>query len=286
LVRKKTKYLHLGLQIYILKSFASKASFNGLLMPDWFSIVIVNVGTFSIAVNNGAITVKENELLVIPIQSSCEIIIISDPLQLSLLSFTSEFVLKNSIRKPYIGYFEFFIAHLSSKILLKDKHLLLLTNLFAMLDSKMVRSNSHVFKNETILFSFNLLLYELAALYYKSTWHRSVHHTQKEKVTLQFLKILEKNCKEQHGVKFYADSLCISTDYLSKIVRQITEKTAKQFIEEALVLEAKILLQNHQLTIMDIAAELQFSSSSFFSTFFKKHTSFSPSQYRFRLNFD
>jgi AraC family transcriptional activator of pobA len=285
LVSKNSKYRHLGLQVYIFESFASKITFNELFMLDRFSILIVNSGSLSIQINNREVTVLENELLVVPTRSSCEILIMSDQLQICLLSFTPEFAFENSIRRPHIGYFEFFITKLSSKIFLMNKDMVLLIDLFILLDSKVLRSSTHIFKNETILFSFNLLLYELAGMYHRSSWHISVQHTKKEKLVMQFITILEMNCRKQHSVKFYADTLLVTTDHLSKTVKQVTQKTAKQFIEQAIVLEAKILLQNKHLTILYIAEELEFSNSSFFSFFFKKHTSLSPSEYRFRLNF-
>lgn len=254
-------------------------------MLDRFSILLVNLGSLSMAINSREVTVFENELLVIPIRSSCEVLIISNQLQICLLSFTSEFAFENSIRRPYIGYFEFFITKLSSKILLKNKEVILLINLFALLNNKVLRPNAHIFKNEIILFSFNLLLYELAGIYHKHAGEISIRHTRKEKLTLQFFKILEMNCKQEHSVKFYADTLDVTRDHLSKTVKQVTEKTAKQFIEQAIVLEAKILLHNYNLTILDISEELQFSNPSSFSTFFKRHTFLSPSQYRLRLNF-
>jgi AraC family transcriptional activator of pobA len=285
LVSKNSKYRHLGLQVYIFESVTSKIAFGGLFMLDWFSILVVNSGSLSMAINNREVSLFENELIVIPTRSSCEVLIISNPLQICLLSFTSDFAFENSIRRPYIGYFEFFISKLSSKIFLKNKEVVLLVDLFILLNSKVLRSSTHIFKNEIILFSFNLLLYELAGIYHKSTWYITVKHSRKEKLVLQFFKILEMNCKQEHSVKFYADTLGVTTDHLSKTVKQVTEKTAKQFIDQAIVLEAKILLHNNHLTILDISEELQFGNSSFFSTFFKRHTSLSPSEYRLRLNF-
>uniref|UniRef100_UPI001ED8E43D helix-turn-helix domain-containing protein n=1 Tax=Flavobacterium sp. UGB4466 TaxID=2730889 RepID=UPI001ED8E43D len=131
----------------------------------------------------------------------------------------------------------------------------------------------------------NLLLYELARIYHKSYWHKPRQHSKKEMLVIQFFKILEINCREQHSVKYYANTLAVTTDHLSKTVKQVTEKTAKRFIEEAIVLEAKILLHDDHLTILSIAEELQFTDSSSFSNFFKRHTSQSPSQYRSQLNF-
>ena len=285
MVRKNSKYGHIGLQVYIFEKLTSKIDFSKLLNEDHFSILLVNSGSLFIQINDKEVTVSGNEILVIPRRTPCEILVMSNQLQICLLSFTTDFVFENSIRRPHIGYFEFFITKLSSKIFLKNKDVALLIDSFILINNKVLHPRSHIYKNEIILFSFNLVMYELAGIYHRSSWHIAVKHSKKEKLVIQFFKILEMNCKEQHSVKYYANTLEVTTDHLSKTVKQVTEKTAKQFIEEAIVLEAKILLQNNHLTILYISEELQFSNSSSFSTFFKRHTSLSPSEYRTRLNF-
>ena len=284
MVSKKSKYCKIGLQVYIFEKFTSKKAVSKLFKLDHFSILIVNSGSLSIQINDIEVTILENEILVVPKKTSCEILVMSDQLQICLLSFTTEFAFENSIRRPHIRYFEFFITKLSSKIFLKNKDIVLLIDLLILLNSKVLRSSSYVFKDEIVLFSFNLLLYELAGIYHRSSWNISLQHSKREKLVLQFFKILEMNCRKQHSVKYYANNLGINTDHFSKIIKQVTEKTAKQLIEEAIAMEAKVLLQNNHLTILYIAEELHFSNSSAFSTFFKRHTSLSPSEYRLQLN--
>lgn len=285
LENKNSKYHYIGLQVYLFESFTSKIAFNELLVDDRFSILIVNFGSLCIQINNRKIDLSANELIVIPKRARCEILIMSDQLQICKLSFTSEFASQNSIRWPHIGYFEFFITQISSKIFLNNKDVILLVDSFKLLNSKLLSTNTDIFKNDKLLFSFNLLLYELASIYQRSSWHISVKHSRKEELVILFFKLLEMNCRKQHSAKFYADTLRVTTGYLTRIVKEVTEKTAKQCIDEAIVLEAKILLQNKHLTILYITEELQFSNSSFFSFFFKRNTSLSPTEYRLRLNF-
>lgn len=285
MVNKKSKYNHSGLEVHLHENFTSKISFNELFKLDRFSILIVNSGSLSLQINNRKVHLFGNELIVIPKRAACEILIMSDQLQICYLSFTTEFAFLNSIRRPYIGYFDFFIAQFTPKIFLKNKEVILLVDLFKLLNSKVLSSSKHIFINETLLFGFNLLLYELAGIYCRSSCQVCIRHSSKENLVMQFFKTLEMNCKQQHSVKFYADTLHVTTGHLTKTVKEITQKTAKQFIEDAIVLEAKILLQNNHLTILYITEELQFSNSSFFSNFFKRHTSLSPSEYRLRLKF-
>jgi AraC-like DNA-binding protein len=285
LISKNSKYSPPDLVVYYHKNIPSKVFFRELIKLNCFSILIVNFGYLCIKIQNEGIHLLQNELIVIPSRTSYEILDMSNPLQISLVSFPLTFIFENSIRRPFVGYFEFFITKSPAKISLKSKDAVLLIDLFKLLDDKRRISDVHIFKKELLLFSFNLLLYELAGIYNRYSWQIKVCYTRKETVVMQFFTILEMNCKEQHSVRFYADTLFITTGHLTKTVKEVTDKTTKQFIDEALVLEAKILLQNENLTILHILEELHFKNVSFFSNFFKKHTSMSPSEYRLSLKF-
>ncbi|MDX6187836.1 helix-turn-helix domain-containing protein [Flavobacterium sp. Fl-318] len=224
-----------------------------------------------------------NELIVIPVRTSHEILQLSDELEVSLLFFTSDFIFKNTIRKPNIGFFEIFITKFPSKVVLKNYETLLLNDLFAIIENRKYKIREHRFYNEVQLLSFNLLLYAVAGIYNENSYDVKAKYTRKEKLVFRFFEILDGQCTKQHTVKYYADALFISKGHLSKVVKQVTDKTIKEFIKEAIILEAKILLQNDDLTILQIIEELRFSNSSSFSNFFKKSTSMSPSEYRLKF---
>lgn len=285
MVRKESKYQHTGLQVYIFESFASIMALNQLLYADHFSIVLVNSGSLFLQINGNEVTVYENELLIVPIQSSCKTLTMSKKLQICLLSFTPKFFFENSMRIQHIGYFDFYIRKLPSKIFIKNKDVRHLLFLFEQLFQKTRKSNKQIFKEELLLFNFNLFLFVLAEKY--SCYFQQVkeNYTIKEKLLLHFFEILEMNCRKHHDVKYYSDALFMTPDNLTKIIKELTEKTAKQFIVEAIVLDAKNLLRNKDLNISNIVEELQFATYSSFSKFFKRHTSLSPSEYRAQLNF-
>lgn len=283
MVNKNSKYNYLGLVVHVHVNIPSRISCDELLAVSCFSIMVVNSGCLCIKIHNTTITLSKNELIIIPILTSCEILNWTGHLQVSLVSFPSTFIIKNSICRPPIGYFEFFMTKSPNKVSLNSIDTALLIDLFKLLDRKRKTSDKHPFKNEVIHFSFNLFLYELAAIYAKYSRFIKIRHSRKEKLVMQFFRILEANCRRQHGVKFYADALFITTGHLTKTVKEVTKRTTKQFIEEALIVEAKILLQNENWTILHIVEELQFSNASFFSNFFKKYTSMSPSEYRSSL---
>jgi AraC-like DNA-binding protein len=133
---------------------------------------------------------------------------------------------------------------------------------------------------ETLRHAFSLLFLELASLFKKKKVDTPSIVTRKEHLTFQFLKFLREHIKEQRSVNFYADILFVTPKYLSKCVKEVTGKTCGEIIDEMVVAEAKVLLDDHALTIGQVADELHFSDQFFFSKYFKKHTGASPLHYR------
>jgi AraC-like DNA-binding protein len=104
--------------------------------------------------------------------------------------------------------------------------------------------------------------------------------SRKEDIMNQFLQLLFDHAKEQHVVTFYADKLFITPQYLSLILKELTGKSANKWIDEALIVEAKVLLKAPQTTVQQVADKLNFSDQSTFGKFFKKHIGLSPMEYR------
>ena len=95
-----------------------------------------------------------------------------------------------------------------------------------------------------------------------------------------FVSLVADNYKVAHNVYFYADKLCISTRYLSKVTDRVVGKTPKQIIADYILSEAKNFIKNSHLDILEIANKLGFVSGSSFCKFFKKNAGTTPSELR------
>lgn len=89
--------------------------------------------------------------------------------------------------------------------------------------------------------------------------------------------------RKERKVLYYADRLHLSASYLSTVVKRISGKTAAEWIDDYVVLEAKALLKSTKLTIQQISDELNFPSQSFFGKYFKRITGLSPKEYREKI---
>jgi len=123
----------------------------------------------------------------------------------------------------------------------------------------------------------------IKAFFYSTGYHKLPEDEKKPKneiVVAQFLKYVEDHYKAQRGVEFYANKLCLTPKYLSKLIRESSGQSANDWINSYVVLEAKALLKSTNKTIQQISDELNFPSQSFFGKYFKRQVGVSPKEYK------
>ena len=106
-------------------------------------------------------------------------------------------------------------------------------------------------------------------------------HLSKEEILMQkFSAEVGRHYKKERKVLFYADLLHLSAGYLSTIIKKYSGKSAAEWIDDFVILEAKALLRSTNMTIQQVSYELNFPSQSFFGKYFKRHTGMSPKEYK------
>ena len=96
----------------------------------------------------------------------------------------------------------------------------------------------------------------------------------------QFMMLVTEHYKVERSVGFYADKMHITPKYLSGLIKQVSGKSAAEWIDHYVVLEAKNLIKYSGLNIQEIAYSLNFPNQSFFGKFFKRLSGMSPSEYK------
>ncbi len=104
--------------------------------------------------------------------------------------------------------------------------------------------------------------------------------TRRQEITYDFETLIKQTKKKHKPLSYYADKMNISVIYLSECIKKVTAKTAKQIIDEYLILEAKSLLKKSHHTIFEIASRLGFEDDSNFVKYFKKQTGLTPKQFK------
>ena len=96
----------------------------------------------------------------------------------------------------------------------------------------------------------------------------------------EFLALVSENFMTERSVAFYAERMCMTPKYLSTLVKDASGKTATEWIDAFLLLEAENLLIYSELTVKEIGYRLHFQSIPSFHKFFKKQTGMTPNEYR------
>jgi len=143
---------------------------------------------------------------------------------------------------------------------------------------KVVRVKEHPYRLETVRYLTLAFFYGGGVFFHNVSDNEKM--TQRETIVDKFLRLVQIHYKEERGLEFYANKLCITAGYLSKVVKETSRKPANDWIDEHITLEAKALLKSTNMTIDQISEELNFPSQSFFGKYFKRVTGMSPSEYK------
>ena len=162
-------------------------------------------------------------------------------------------------------------------IQLDEKALEGMINYFDLL-KKVICVKEHPYRLETVRYLTLAFFYGAGVFFHKVSNNKKMTH--RETIVDKFLQLVQTNYKKERGLDFYAAKLCITTGYLSKVIKETSNKSANDWIDEYITLEIKALLKSTNMTIEQISDELNFPSQSFFGKYFKRVTGMSPKEYR------
>ena len=103
---------------------------------------------------------------------------------------------------------------------------------------------------------------------------------QKSALFKRFLELLTTRHVKHQLVDTYAQELCVSPNYLTKVTREVSGKTALEWIREYTEADVRYYLLNTDLSVKEIAEELGFPNLSFFGKFCRRAFGKSPNDFR------
>ena len=141
------------------------------------------------------------------------------------------------------------------------------------------------FEERSNLFLKEILQTYIRALFYIAcnvflTSKTKVVKIRKEEMFEKFISMLDQNFRKEQNVIWYAEKLCLTPKYLSKLIFEASGKYASEWIKDYIIQEAQTLLNSSPLTIQQISNELGFSNQSHFGSYFKRYTGVSPKEYK------
>ena len=225
----------------------------------------------------------KNSLFIIPPNTVHQKQDVQEGSKLIGMGFSRHYLSQSGLHMKHIEAFTYHSSQSNPHLLLEEKEVQTLQTLLLLLHEKDFLEEEYPFKEELMHHAFNMLMFELAAIFKKTHGSEHLKMTRKEEHVMGFLKLVSEHFKEERSVQYYADALFVTPKHLTKTVKEITSKTAGVLIDEMVILEAKLLLDNPALSVGNVAEQLHFSDQFFFSKFFKNHTGLSPTEYKSSL---
>ena len=108
----------------------------------------------------------------------------------------------------------------------------------------------------------------------------AVNYSQGHNLFKGFLDLLTSVYPKPRSVSFYAETLNVTSKYLSSVCKATCGETASMLIHKAVTKDIADLLSYSNKSIKEIMVELDFPSLSFFGKYVKKHFGVGPKEYR------
>jgi AraC-like DNA-binding protein/mannose-6-phosphate isomerase-like protein (cupin superfamily) len=192
-----------------------------------------------------------------------------------LFSFHDDVMIGKLAKNDLLKDFEFLRVWGNPKIGLDEQ-----TSGFVrqLLERMLIEFEKNGLQNREIIQSYLIaVLCEVNHVYNRVT---GIAQLKAIEISNKFRELLFTHIKTKHLVSEYASLLHVTPNHLNKSVKAVTGKSPTKWIDEAIVLEAKVLLYQSNLSISEIATAVGLFDQSYFSRLFKKYEGTTPLQFR------
>lgn len=186
-----------------------------------------------------------------------------------------------------IKRYEYFSYATHEALFLSDKEEIVINDLVKNIKAEYY-SNMDKFSQDIIISYLETLLKYAERFYQRQFITRKITNhqilNQVEEILATYLNNEDLLSEGLPTVAYFANSLNISSKYLSSLLKQLTGQTMQQIIHEKLIEKAKEKLSTTTLSISEIAYQLGFVHPQSFNKLFKNKTQQSPLDFRQSFN--
>lgn len=241
---------------------------------DEVRIIVLRKGHVDVRVNMLDHRIEAGTLMFVGRYVVTEIKAVDDDIQGLVLSMSDELLrlaVGNGIPKAFDGHLQDFMLPLTPSEIdyIDSLHLILYNSLKQEMSSPQV-----------VIRLVGALMSHIGYLWDKSKLAYDKVKSREQQLFSGFIRLVGQHAAEHHCLDFYASHLCITPRYMSTIVKNVSGKSAKHWIDEAVVNAIKVQLRYTDKQIAEIAYGMNFPNPSFFCKYFKRLTGMTPIDYR------
>ncbi len=193
-----------------------------------------------------------------------------------VLLFNMEFFLENNFSHHIIGNKRMLTSSVQPYVHLTDEQADEVCRIFDSILSE--KKQQEPVNNELIAIKIVELLI-LGERLFEQEQHLEENQPFIESIR-RFVDMLDQYFTSEHSVKFYAEQLSMHPNHLNALIKKHTGLSAKESIQNRILLEIKHLLHSTQLSVKQISDQMGFKDPNYFTTFFKRAEKLSPVNYR------
>ncbi len=246
---------------------------------DFHVHILVNKGTMTFSDGKSKFISEKNDLVIWQMSNTIQDVSYSRGFDADVLLASSQFLRHYNPEMTWATRGYLFIRQHPS-FHLTGENLRIIHNDFEQFRLRLAAS-SEMFKLELLGNQMRMFLLDMWVAYSESMAEMKSDDNSSQ-IFLRFVNLVQTDCRKHRDVAYYADKLCITPKYLSQVSNTVTNVPALQWINYYAGFELVSLLSNPDLTISDIAFDMDFSSANHLTRYCKKILGVTPSEYRKR----
>lgn len=254
---------------------------SGNMRIAGFLFIICRSGSMSLSVNLEPWEMGPDTVMVLNYDTIVRITALIDNPEAYVLMLTPEFVKALNFDMNVMSRISA-ARHESPIVALEPKETELIIKYIELLRISTV-------ENPTEIYARSIARGLVVSMIYQLMQYVELHHpeeadaapvTRRGNYVRDFFKLIHTHYRQERSVTFYASKLFISPKYLSVIVKEQTGKSAGEWIDKLVILDAKNRLRYSGKNVQQIAYDLNFVNQSSFGKYFKHLTGMTPTQYQ------
>ncbi|MBR1389527.1 MAG: AraC family transcriptional regulator [Prevotella sp.] len=144
-----------------------------------------------------------------------------------------------------------------------------------------IQSENTLFRKEIIRLLVQAGIYGICRSLYKGTQMAATTKTNQKQILFdRFITLLSTNEIKKRQIDYYSNILCVSPRYLTMVCREISNKSAYNWINEYTQNDVRYYLLHTNLSIKEISIKLGFCNLSFFGKYVRENFGMSPTDFR------